>query len=170
MGLSPEKTKRERLNKSEIKEIGSSNSQLLNAEETFIPLDTKGIPQENFINLKLNKKGTYNKNWFNEMNKDNKYFKFIESCKIKKPEKNLKGYQIHHIVPKYMFRNKENPLEYIFQESSLNLISLSVADHTSPSPFPVPIPLWGRGMGTGNGDSPFTFTCYLWQLARQGGC
>jgi hypothetical protein len=66
--------------------------------------------------------------WLDFKAEDNAYFRFIQACK----EKSYDGEQethMHHIIPKHMFGDSSEELEYC--ESPDNLIKLSVADHVT---------------------------------------
>nr|ALO20956.1 putative HNH homing endonuclease [Microglena monadina] len=64
-------------------------------------------------------------NWRN-LDRNNKYFKFIEECRIKNYDPKTDGINTHHIIPQYVFNSEE---DQNYKESLENLIRLSVKDH-----------------------------------------
>jgi hypothetical protein len=64
-------------------------------------------------------------NWRN-LDRTNKYFKFIEECRTKNYDPNTDGINTHHIIPQYVFNSEE---DQNYKESPENLIRLSVKDH-----------------------------------------
>jgi hypothetical protein len=68
------------------------------------------------------------RNWWLYLDKNNRYFEFIEDCR-KKIYKEGEILHKHHIIPKYWFKTKE-PEALAYCESEENFISLSLEDHT----------------------------------------
>jgi hypothetical protein len=64
---------------------------------------------------------------YKTLNRNNKYFQFIESCLNKQYGENIKKH-MHHIIPQYVFRNG-SPEDLDFMNSPENAIELSLEDH-----------------------------------------
>jgi len=73
------------------------------------------------------KKEVLNLQTYKTLNRNNKYFQFIESCLHKQYGENIKKH-MHHIIPQYVFRGG-SPEDLDFMNSPENAILLSVEDH-----------------------------------------
>jgi hypothetical protein len=62
-----------------------------------------------------------------ELDKENRYFSFIESCRHKKYGLEDGECHLHHIIPQYAF--KDSPEDLAYCNSAENTIVLSCADH-----------------------------------------
>lgn len=65
---------------------------------------------------------------YKNVDRNNSYFEFIENCKAKIYPKG-EPMHVHHIIPAYVFNKTEDPEHKGFQDSSDNLIKLSLEDH-----------------------------------------
>lgn len=74
------------------------------------------------MKLKLNAE-----TWKN-LDRNNAYFKFIDECRNKTYSDDTQM-QLHHIIPKYVFKSNASAEDIEFRDSLENLIALSVADH-----------------------------------------
>jgi N12 class adenine-specific DNA methylase len=63
---------------------------------------------------------------YKNVNKNNKYFQFIENCRNKVYTEKT---HVHHIIPMYVFKNTRKLEDLRSMNSSENLIELSVSDH-----------------------------------------
>lgn len=80
----------------------------------------------------MSKKTKLSLSSYRTLDRNNEYFKFIESCSTKYgpdpfPEGRVR--HVHHIIPVYVFRNATDPEDLIFKESPENRIYLSLEDH-----------------------------------------
>lgn len=75
----------------------------------------------------MTKKNLNSKTW-KTLDKNNKYFKFIENCANKVYPPNIKTH-LHHVIPRYVFGSNTSKEDEAFINSSENIIILSVEDH-----------------------------------------
>lgn len=66
-------------------------------------------------------------NGLDSLDKENKYFKFIDECRTKVYPDGLIIHQ-HHIIPKHWFNDK-SPFQQDFRDRKENLIPISLEDH-----------------------------------------
>ncbi len=80
--------------------------------------------------MKENQKMTQklNSNTWKNIDRNNKYFEFIEECKNKKYIENT-ILHLHHIIPQYVIGKNPSLDDKLFIQSSQNIIILSVEDH-----------------------------------------
>lgn len=78
------------------------------------------------------KKMKLNKNTWQTLNRENEYFRFIESCKSKQYNANA-ILHVHHIIPKYVLNKTPEGKAYLNTQE--NLIILSDEDHLKAHEF-----------------------------------
>jgi len=77
---------------------------------------------------------TININNYKTLNRNNKYFDFIESRRIQSYDENEQTHS-HHIIPMYVFKETQNLEDLQFMNSPENIIRLSLEDHIMAHQF-----------------------------------
>lgn len=63
------------------------------------------------------------------LDRNNKYFRFIDECKSKKYPENTTTH-FHHVIPQYVFGAQPSDKDKAYMDSPENIVILSVEDHT----------------------------------------